>query len=323
MAGRRGRFGATVMALTGLAGCASVPDLPANARLTASDVTALIQCQLRTALLQATSDGDADWMKNWGVGVSLIIERRIIQSASGSLNWTIPTLPTQGLSVVAPNAQIRGTRYRKAEVDFTFRSSRLIDPPAGVAEDLERLCSPEERAKRGQAVFHGDIGIGEWIAQVIGAANIRGSVQRPKGFGHRVEFALTSSGGIGPQFRIINLSGSATVSAEINEIYSLAIAFTYIDPKDPAFAPVWVVNSPHQQVVMPPLRDGTPSRPVTTPGHQATPAASAVPSSTRRRTPRVRSVLPDQLELPAVIQDRLDFQLRSLQSGPSRYLFER
>lgn len=311
------------MAMAGLAGCASAPDLPENARLTASDVTTLIQWQLRSALLAATSAGNADWMKNWGVGVSLIIERRVIQSAVGSLTWTIPTLPTQSLLGVVPNAQVRGTRHRKAEIDFTFRSSRLIDPPAGIAEDLAKLCSPEERAKRGQAVFHGDIGIGEWIAQVIEAANIRDSVQLPKSFGHRVEFGLTSSGTIGPQFRIVNLSGSATISAEINEIYSLAIAFTYLDPKDPAFTPVWVVNSPHQQIVLPPLRDGTPSTRVTTRPPQAAPASGAAPPSTRRRTPRVRSVQPDRPELPAIIQERLDFQLRSLQSGPSRHLFER
>lgn len=293
------------------AGCFAAPPMPPTAIVSASDATSLVECQIREALVAEAQAPANAWLNDWAVGVSLSIQRNLIGTATASATWTIPVAAPQGLSIL-PTMRLSHNRLRKADLDFVFRTNKFISPTPELQRAFAALCSPEERARRGQSVFYGDIGIREWLAEVTAAANRNDAAARPRTFAQKLEFGFIANAGAGPSFKVVNLTGSAGVTGEVNDLYSVSVAFTYVNPDDFMYSPVWVVNLPYRDPVRPPYLDGRPSpdRPRVERGLRRSPgvARRASESSSRPTIPRD--------SIPPAVQLRLERSIDRLNALP-------
>jgi hypothetical protein len=203
------------------AGCATMPTQSVD-HISLAGVEERVKCEIGEAYRELhTREGYPD-LDLWAAGITL-------------------TLSTDSTGGIAPASSLTGPFGSVSPLDLNFGASlnakrtALLNVYIAFQEAAKHQCPPTP-----QSLLENHMGLAEWIVRVFEAQHIvderstvQSSFEKDKSIGYSLEFLLTLSGGVTPNFIIANTTGTKFgLTAEAKATNSADIAMAKLAESD-------------------------------------------------------------------------------------------
>jgi hypothetical protein len=205
---------AAAVVMNGLSACAVVPNHEILERVAVREIVDRVQCELRGAVKNQLDK--YSWFKTWNAAFELTLQ--VEANSAVALDSSFITPYQSGKFALGITGGVDGNATRVSTLKIAAPIAKLakfkcpLPPPSGLALDS-------------------NLGISEWVREVLHAVNKGDTVDHVSSFGQNVSFVLVFSGGVKPGFILERFTGPGGLSGKKTDTHSLNIAFAEPDDK--------------------------------------------------------------------------------------------
>lgn len=189
-------------------GCAALPSFNELTDARPDQIIDHVRCELHDAY--AALANSYKWLKDWEVSYTLTAQAE--RSQSGGLASAVWTIPGSGSLGATATGTHQGVRKGSVKYKSAFMNVAGTD------------CATFAEAAHGASSFKDNLGVKDWLAQVLAAWD-QNSSERVEGFGYSVTFVAKVDASLRPGLVITNLTAGGTLGAVTANTNVLELVF--------------------------------------------------------------------------------------------------